>query len=527
MILADTAISGNKIMDLPLICCIIKTQTAYISDGIIEADMSVTLSYVYFTTSFLLIVLSLYGLRHIAIHGARAFSLLSAAMAIYAGGYGFELLSTTAEEMLIWIRVEYIGCSFLPFLIMTFVRDYSGYKRFINKGSLLILGMMNLATLVIVNTNQLHGLYYSSTGVDHSMGFPLLETTWGIWYLIHLAVLYLVLVVSIIIIIAKTTKTHGKSRRKNLFVLTGFLVPVVSAVVYHLSKGDLNLDIVPLSFLVMAFLIMIGLLRYKITFLSEITNDVIFNFIEEALIALDPEGYIVMTNKATAGFFPELEDVRPGDSIDKYDFLRDLLHSENESQIEHNGKFYRSRLIPIDGFNGKLMVLSDITEYILIRKQLEFNATVDLLTGLYNRRFFMDYFRKIHRPGCIAFIDLDDFKSINDSFGHLSGDRVLSDLGACIKRTLPDMIACKYGGDEFIIIMQGVDIQEFKIRLISFADEYMKQKKLADCPFSAGISEYVPGDFESSVATTDKLLYRAKSLGKSRMVCSDGTIIEI
>jgi PleD family two-component response regulator len=89
------------------------------------------------------------------------------------------------------------------------------------------------------------------------------------------------------------------------------------------------------------------------------------------------------------------------------------------------------------------------------------------------------------------------------------------------------MIACKYGGDEFIIILQGVDIQEFKTRLITFADEYMKLKKLADCPFSAGISEYVPGDFESSVATTDKLLYRAKSLGKSRMVCSDGTIIEI
>jgi diguanylate cyclase (GGDEF)-like protein len=487
----------------------------------------VILSYIYFATFFLLSALALYGLRYISIPGARAFSLLCVAMAIHAGGYGFELLSETAEEMMMWIRVEYIGCSFYSLLIMLFIKDYIGEKRLSSKILIFVLALLNIATLVIVNTNPLHGLYYSSISVDRSLGFPLISTNWGIWYVANIFFVYSILILSIVTIISRLVRAHGRSRKKNIWILAGFLVPVISAVVYHSQWGGIKIDIVPLSFLVMSFLILIGLSKYKVSFLSEITHEIIFGFIEEAIIAVDSEGFIIKTNNTASKFFPEIADVRPGDNIKEYGFLTELKLGEEESQFEHNGKYFRSRLIPIEHFNGRLIVFSDVTEYMLIRKQLEFNATTDLLTGLYNRRYFMDHFRKITKPGCIAFIDLDNFKEINDTMGHLTGDSVLSDFGAQLKLNLREMIACKYGGDEFIIVQQGIPLSDFKNKIRIFASEYRKLKKIADCSFSIGIASYVPGDFESSVAATDKLLYDAKSLGKSRLVSSDGEVTEI
>ncbi len=489
--------------------------------------MNVILSYIYFATFFLLAGLAFYGLRYIAIHGARAFAALSAAMAVYAGGYGFELLSADVEAMMTWIRIEYIGCSFLPVLIMLFIRDYSGEKRLISSFILYFLALMNLATLIIVNTNQMHGLFYSSTGVDMNLGFPLLSTSRGIWYMIHLAVLYVTLMLSIVILIRKIVQTQGRSRKKNILVLTGFLTPVLSAVIYHLQPVDISIDIVPLSFLIMAVFVLIGLSKYKVTFLSEITLETIFGFIEEGIIAIDSEGYIIKSNSSASRFFPEIVDSRPGDNIRRYKFLSDLKLTQEESQFEHNGKFFRSRIIPLEHFNGSLIVFSDVTEYTLIRKQLEFNATTDLLTGLYNRRFFMDYFKKITKPGCMAFIDLDNFKSINDNLGHLTGDAVLSDFGSRLKLCLPNMIACKYGGDEFIIVQQGIELSEFRRKILGFISEYKANKKVADCSFSVGVAEYTAGNFESSVAVTDRLLYQAKNLGKGRLVSSDGEITEI
>ncbi len=489
--------------------------------------MNVILSYVYFATFFLLLCLALYGSKHDSVPGARMFSLLCIALSIHAGGYGFELLADNVETMMIWIRVEYIGCSFYPLLIMLFVRDYTGEKRLVSKIFLSLLALINVATLVIINTNSLHGLFYASTAVDNSAGFPMMSATWGIWYIVQITAVYSVLIVAVVAIIAKLRRTKGKSRRKNVWVLVGFLIPMVSAVVYHSQWGAIKIDFVPLSFLLMSFLIVIGLARYKVSFLSEITHEVIFGYIEEAIVVVDTEGYIIETNKAACIFFPDISDARPGDRIDQFESMRPFWERQTESQFEYMGKFFRARTIPIENFNGNLLVFTDVTEYMLIRKQLEFNATTDLLTGLYNRRYFMEYFKKITRPGCIAFIDLDDFKVINDTLGHLSGDTVLSDFGSSLKLKLPNMLACKYGGDEFIIVQQDITLAGFKRRIHDFASEYKKQAKASGFSFSVGIAEYVPGDFEASVASTDRLLYQAKLQGKNRIASSDGEVIEI
>ena len=147
----------------------------------------------------------------------------------------------------------------------------------------------------------------------------------------------------------------------------------------------------------------------------------------------------------------------------------------------------------------------------------------DDLTGLFNRRYF---YRKIEEEmvrakrqnGKLTLIlfDLDHFKKYNDTFGHLEGDRALKEVGKIILFSIREKVdsGCRYGGDEFAVILPGTDIEHANI-VAGRIRGSVKEKKMGNIDISAGIVEY---DYESSVEgfikTADDALYEAKKQEK-------------
>ncbi|WP_455383658.1 diguanylate cyclase [Salinispira pacifica] len=156
-------------------------------------------------------------------------------------------------------------------------------------------------------------------------------------------------------------------------------------------------------------------------------------------------------------------------------------------------------------------------------------ATVDELTGLYNRRFLADALRReLHRskryriPLSVLFLDLDNFKKVNDSYGHQTGDDVLCGFAAFLRRYLrSEDVAGRYGGEEFLVIMPQTDLEGAKklgARLLESIESDPIHPELA-VTFSGGIASYPQhaDSVDSLIELADVGLYSAKMAGKNRI----------
>ena len=207
-------------------------------------------------------------------------------------------------------------------------------------------------------------------------------------------------------------------------------------------------------------------------------------------------------------------------------------------------KISRSQVLPGVPFQVGHSLLKiefkDIAE-LQLEQNLHRSAFIDGLTGIFNRRYFMEraveelaYARRHHRPLGVIMIDLDHFKLINDTYGHQMGDFVLNRFASVINSgKRPEDIFARYGGEEFIILPRG-DLTREKIYLYCErlrktieAEEFAFGETRVRMTISLGLhlAMVVQGDQEPSIddwiGKADEALYRAKDLGRNRTENSD------
>ena len=154
-------------------------------------------------------------------------------------------------------------------------------------------------------------------------------------------------------------------------------------------------------------------------------------------------------------------------------------------------------------------------------------AYIDDLTGIYNRRYLkktqieIEEFREKNIPFSVVIVDIDHFKDINDTYGHMKGDEVIKDFSQFLKDTLraSDTVV-RYGGDEFVCIMSSADRDDTR-QIYSRILERCKKRKFGgvDVMISAGIASFPTDceDFEELLKIADESLYDAKRSGRGRI----------
>lgn len=222
--------------------------------------------------------------------------------------------------------------------------------------------------------------------------------------------------------------------------------------------------------------------------------------------------------------------------------------SRTRAAIENGGMSYESIHMTKDGASIPVWVVlspvnyggvqafvstaRDITERKQLEQRLELMARTDALTGLLNRQALMEHIeREIHRieriGGTLAviYLDIDDFKKVNDTFGHEAGDRVLKSVAEILQDGIRSIdVAARLGGEELCIaipaadLQAGLDVAE-RLRLAVSADVIDVDGLTISCTASWGVAQWRNGEkFEELLRRADEAMYTAKKNGKNRVV---------
>jgi len=198
-----------------------------------------------------------------------------------------------------------------------------------------------------------------------------------------------------------------------------------------------------------------------------------------------------------------------------------------------------SMFFKIVAYNLIILIYCNIGAYLtnyykrkqfLDSKELLRVSITDPLTGIYNRVKFnvelnqwIDYCNRYGNPHSLVMFDIDDFKRVNDGFGHLMGDHVIQNIALTIKKVIRNTdIFARWGGEEFVILLPNTDIYQAmeitnRMRICIQNNKYDKVENIT-CSF--GLVELRQNEnAESLLQRADKYLYEAKACGKNAVVC--------
>ncbi len=181
--------------------------------------------------------------------------------------------------------------------------------------------------------------------------------------------------------------------------------------------------------------------------------------------------------------------------------------------------------------------LFDLTERKKLERELERQARIDLLTGLNNRRHFFELAeqqlardRRHDNPLSLLMLDLDHFKSVNDTYGHHAGDDALRKMSEVCTHTLREIdIVGRLGGEEFAVLLpetasqQALDVAERLRRSVEMAAVNLESGASLHFTVSIGVTSFAAADFriDAMLKRADTALYKAKNAGRNQ-VCFEG-----
>jgi diguanylate cyclase (GGDEF)-like protein len=215
-----------------------------------------------------------------------------------------------------------------------------------------------------------------------------------------------------------------------------------------------------------------------------------------------------------------------------------LVEQESSAKIAPVRETFMITLI-IDGVICLTLVAISLFIVRRYQRRIEQSAATDSLTTLMNRHAFDFVFKqtmsdriRTRQPMCVALIDIDFFKKVNDKHGHLVGDHVLKEIALIAKRSLRDSdVICRWGGEEFLILLKNCTLEKATsiaetLRTTIAANDFSRTTDLTktrlNVTVSMGVAECKDDDTEDSVfERADVALYQAKNNGRNSVYFSE------
>ncbi len=468
------------------------------------------------------------------------FSLLTLAVFMSNLGHLFEVIAANQNDAIIAMRLRFIGAPFIaPFLLFT-VLVHCGID--IKRRILVSTLIMPLITMSLAVTWPGSGVFLRNVSFTHGPVISRLVLYPSVYYYVYQSYN------TFIILVADALLVYYCFRKDNLFVkqsiifILASLPPLASVIFTSVGGGNiLGFDLSPL--LIGVGCLMIGFSYYRFGFyrVAPIARDQMVEAMSDGFIIMDSDMRFVDANPAAKRILPVLNAISPGSHVwdfDEISWLCDSRSSRNHEirlRVENDAdRYYRVSETEVTRGHrviGRCIVLYDFTETRRLLDEVSSLAERDGLTKLFNRRSLYIHgvrlFDMLIRSGgsaCMLMIDIDDFKKINDTFGHPVGDEVLRTLSDLLtsRFRVTDLVT-RYGGEEFCVFLPNMP----ESAALETADTL--RKRVQELEFSAGnssfhitisigLAAYDPArhkNLDMMITDADMALYAAKNNGKN------------
>lgn len=456
-----------------------------------------------------------------------------------------EFMVSTIELKLFYAKIQYIGIVWLPIAWLALVVELSSYR--FSKRFFIASSIPPVVFLIFIFLVPQPNAFWGIPTIETTSIFPMMNFHYGpLFYYGFLPFSYLMALISIIILWRSYGNNQPHYRRQKLLLTIVLLLPGLTNLLYNFDispiKG-LNLSTATLT--ISGGLFYIILYRNFLLDLVPVTRDQIVENLDEAVLIFNAQNRLIDFNHSAATLFC-LGRNSIGTSVDELGIaeltqcVENLQDEDSKTHAHIQGLIYDISLSFVLDHNSEfcqaiIVMLRDITQEQLLNQQLQILAQRDSLTGLYNRHTF--FFRSkelIHANPTLhisaIMIDLDNFKAINDTYGHTYGDLILQTIGeALLTLVTPTIIAGRLGGDEFVVMTTEQDLKDLASRLSSRVYDrlHIVAKEELNPTLSIGVSTIdlatsgIDDPLEYLLNQADLAMYQAKSQGKDKIVFID------
>ncbi|MFN8382904.1 MAG: diguanylate cyclase [Anaerolineales bacterium] len=428
---------------------------------------------------------------------AKSFIMVCFIGFVWAFMYAIEMASGDIHIKILSLQIAWAVVSFGPLALLFLVLHHLELIHLITRWRLVFLLIPTFLMIVLVWTYPLHNLFLYGYTIKQVGALEILQKKTGILYMPIMLVFQGISLITYYFLIRSLASTNRIKRQQSLAILFAqfilFIVNGMSIIDISPIKG---FDFTPHALVISSGLYAFAIFRYRWLDIIPLARNTLVEVLPAGVVVIDEKNRIVDINPSardhlqvadsivgqeTQVAFPHLDTIfQPQTSADS------LKKEFNVKMPKGQHELFEAHMMSLKDqagqFKGRIILFHDITErkqaevaiqqanerlqeqlieIELLHAQLREQAIRDSLTGLYNRRYLDEALekeaqraiRKEH-PLSLVMIDVDNFKNINDSFGHKAGDLVLQKIGELIQNNIrPSDIACRYGGDEFTLIL--------------------------------------------------------------------------
>ncbi len=477
---------------------------------------------------------------------ALSFAAVTACAALWDFAFAAEIINPSLEGKIFWANVQFLGITYLPVAWLALTLHATGQPRQAMRSLPVLTGVAAIINLLIWSNPYHHLFRGTPTLLTNDVPFPVLANDYGpLFYAVHVPIGYFLFAISLFLLITSYEKTTHLYRQQRIILIFALLAPLLTDLLYVAGITPIpSFNFTPVVFSLSGLLISWNILHLRFLDILPLAYEAAINEMKTGVIVLNAVGRTVYLNPVAENILNVPRDQAIGqDARKSLTPLQPLWKAKNnraEIIIARNGEesiyqAHRTEMVKIRRTIGQIITLHDVTERARLLQQVEELSLTDALTGALNRRALeqlgvqeIQRARRYQHDLALILLDVDNFKSVNDTLGHQAGDKTLTAIMNTLRQQLrTNDFIFRFGGDEFIALLPEIGLSDALTaaqRILKAVSSLVAGGNTATpirLSISLGVAALRPGDtLEELLKRADQALYRAKEGGKNQVIAT-------